>query len=678
MRIVLDFETANRAGVDLRVVGADVYAKHPATEILCAVLKFEDGSHFRWRPGQPWQCYPDKLIEWEAHNAAFEKAIWRAIMVPKYGMPDIPDERWHCSQATARYKGLPGGLDKLAKVLELVHQKDMAASRFTKKMSTPNKKTGEFDRSPESLQRVEDYCVTDTDAEAEAIAAIGSLSPYEREVWLLDQTINQRGVLLDAEYIAACIRIVDQVTEQLTAEFVTLTGVNPTQRDKVLRWAQDQGAPISSLNASTLDNLFGSEESEDVGSGLDEDVQTLPNLPQPVLRALQIRRVLGSASIKKLRRMQFCAAPDGRSRGLVEYHGAGTGRWAGRLWQPHNLVRGKVKLPSVDKEGKPTTSPPSPAALKQCLLTGDAEYVRLFFPDPIAAVSSGLRHAVIPTPGCAFHSADFSGIEMRFVLAVAGQHDKCALLASGKDVYLDMACDIYDVPKGTFNKNDHVYERTLGKNTVLGCGFQMWADTFQERYCQDRDIEFAKSVVLAYRKQWAPKVPYVWYELEELALRAVSDTTGRRYEHKDYRISYQRYSYGGRDWLVSILPDGQLMWYYNPQYDPTGGRYNNSPVWTYDTMKLGQWKRVQAYGGLLTENYIQKLARGLLFTAMKLVEKAGYPVVLTVHDEILSERAGGDQKAYEQIMASAGEVEPYRSIGVPVQVEGWTGDCYRK
>ena len=240
------------------------------------------------------------------------------------------------------------------------------------------------------------------------------------------------------------------------------------------------------------------------------------------------------------------------------------------------------------------------------------------------------------------------------------------MMASGHDVYLDMAAAIYN--RRNLTKADMV-ERQTGKNTVLGCGFQMGAAKFHARYCPDQPIEFAERVIRAYRKEWAPKVPELWYGLDKVALHAVKD--GGMQER--YGVTYRRES----DWLTATLPSGwQKLWYPAPRlfHDEKFDR----EAWQYTAYKGGKASQVKAYGGLLTENVVQGLARGLLVASMMRVERAGMPIVLTVHDEIVVEidEDKADLDLFETLMA-----EPTawsERIGIPIGVEAWMGRRYKK
>jgi DNA polymerase len=671
IEVVCDFETASAC--DLRKCGAARYSEDPTTEILCLVFYVggvASGCGGWWVPGGNEdylrELVADPTMIFVSH-ASFEQFIWKNIMVPQYGFPPLPPERWHDTQAVCAWKSLPLSLDAVSRVLRLQTQKDKVGSRLTIGLSKPDKKTGMLDRSPETLARVVEYCKTDVAGELELHKRIGYLSPAERKIWLKDQEINQRGVRLDLDFISAAQSVVDKASVPLLAEFRALTGgLNPGQNAKVIEWCAGNGVELDNLQKGYLTEVLGGDdgglddlaggEPGDEGSGAAELLP--PELPVSVRRVLTIRSQLASASVKKLGAMRACVCDNGRAHGLLQYHAAGTGRWGGRILQPQNFPRGSLK---VDDKA------PSPETVVSAILTGDPEYVEAVLDAPaIECVASALRHALIPDPGKVFLAGDFAGIEMRVVLALAGQHDKTALLATGKDVYLDMANSIYN--RDDLTKAD-IAERTIGKNTVLGCGFQMGYAKFHERYCPKQSYLFAVDVVDAYRTTWAPLVPELWQAMKDAVL---------------YLIAYNRPSdpYGCAfrregEWMTVTLPSGwQKLWYYAPAMRDRGDEYGMSP--SYMAMKNGQWKSVFLYGGILTENIVQALARGLMVEAMFRLEKEGFPIVLTVHDEIVCEVEAGraDVKAFEQIMAEPTKWS--RELQIPIAVEAWQGERYRK
>lgn len=673
---VPDFET--RSMCDLKAAGAYRYAEDPTTEVLVLKYCFGDDPIRFWHPGEPPpQDILDAIAAGEtfvAHNASFEKSIWKDHMVALYGFPPIPASQWHDTMAVAAMRALPQALDKLTSVLNLPHQKDLEGNRLIKALSRFNKKGMLPELTPAIRARVDDYCDHDVLAQRGVHQRIGWLPPGERDVWLLNQRVNQRGLKLDMPLVRAMQSIVDQRTGPLSEEFRAITGgLDMTQVAKVHGWLMDQGVLLPNLTKETLDSVLGQSDEPD----FEPDMSLARmHLPDNVYRALSIRHLIGSASIKKLRSMEACVMADGRARGLLQYHGTMPGRQAGRLFQPHNFPRGTIKA--------------LPQQLVDALMMADPDYVEAIFGPAVETVVSALRHTIVPEANRVFIAGDLAGIQARTVLGLAGQHDKTTLMAAGADVYIDMACDIYphlprpnwlgdkDQVKAAVKafKEKYPEERQDGKNSVLGLGFQMGDNKFHDKYCPDQPLSFATKVVKAYREDWAPKVPDVWDALGTAALETV--LTG--YPHDAYGCEYRLED----AWMTVRLPSGRKLWYFNPQRvrrNMPWATEENPDVrvaWTYQTMKMGVWRTVDAFGGLLTENVVMGIERDLMVNASFLCEKNGHPLVLEVHDELVLEplRVDADEKAVQQMMT---EVPAWcREMKIPVATETWIGDRYKK
>jgi len=681
--VVLDFETASF--VDLTESGAARYSEDASTEILC--LNFQvnrTGPIYSWRPTYQDEDYRETVahriladlvvdpdVIFIAHSAGFEKAIWRNIMVPVYGFAPIPGRRWHDTMAVAAMKAMPLDLDLLSRVLGLDVTKDMEGSSFTKKLSRPNRR-GELDRSKPSLERVYDYCSVDIRSQTAVHARLGWLPPMERDIWLLDQRINERGVRLDLGYIRAAKSVVDRASEPLGHEFHRITGIPKfTQVQKLREWCAAEGVIVPDLQKETLARILNVDIDGDLEDD-DDPFSYRPTLPDHVRRALYIRQLVGSASIKKLDRMQSCVSLDGRARGLLQYHGAGPGRWTGRLLQPQNFPRGTLK---VDGEA------PDPELLVNAIMTGDPDVVEMLFGPPVEAVVSGLRHTIVADQGRVLLSGDYAGIQARVVLALAGQWDKLGLMAAGADVYIDMACEIFKMERPVGKeaisrwKHEHMRERQSGKNSVLGLGFQMGWWKFQLKYAQAEAEAFCRRVVETYRKEWAPEVPKLWAALERAAVETV--WTGR--PHEAYGLEYRLED----GWLTATTPSGSKIWYYNPKPTRKAMPWSTEEepdiraAWTYQVKKQGRWITVDAYGGLLTENYVMRIETDIMAEAMFRLEREGMPLVLTVHDEALTEPliARADEAMMKQVMADS---RLARQLKIPLQIDTWAGDRYKK
>lgn len=691
--VVLDFETCNPV-VDLTEAGADRYAEDMHTEILSLTF-YVNGEFYLWVPeGTP---RADALLHELAEtpsvyfvsHARFEQCIWRSIMVQRFGFPPIGVRRWIDTQASCAMKALPLDLDRALTVLNLPVTKDKEGKKITLSLSkfderqflgrgknrVPNPRFGMLpERTPELMGKVYAYNRIDVDGTVALLGRVGRLPASERRVWILDQEVNNRGVRLDMEFVRAAQEVVKKSIGPLTDEFRSLTGFEPTQRDKVLGWCVEQGAWwLADLKKETLSQILGDDDagSEDGTCGGSDD------LPANVRRALDIRNIVASASIKKLARMEMCVCADGRARGLVQYHGAQPGRWAGRILQPQNFPRGTVKVGNKS---------PDPASVVRAILTGSPDCVRSEFgAEPIQVVAGALRHVIIADPGKYLVAGDFAGIEARIVLALAGNRTLLNAIARGEDVYCLLASAIYRreiLP----NKEHQPPERQEGKNTFIGCGYGLGADSFCRKYmpgCECRgsfgecrnpenpDRQVAGNSIYAYRKQTATEVPKVWQGLGYAAIQAVYDLENKPYE--SHGITYQKED----GWLTCRLWSGRKIYYWNPQPCRKPDRFNEGEDvagWTYEGRKENHWTTVHPFGGSLTNNVCEGIARDILVEAMLKCDAQNIPVVLTVHDEIVTETDWALEGNLKQIM----EDKPKWAKDIPIDAEVWAGDRYRK
>jgi len=625
--VELDFETASTC--DLLKSGAWRYSEDFSTFITHIGFKLvvDDmprpsriiyGRGVNRVDPELYELVCDPAVMFLAHNCSFECGMWRHHMVP-IGYPDIPIERWHDTMAVAAMKSLPLGLDPLSRVLELPIQKDMEGHRLMLKMCKPDKDGGWSHHTQENLQREAEYCVTDVDSQYSAHLALGGLGD-ERRVWLTDQRINQRGILVDVPFVRACIDVLDQVRVPMTAEFKELTGgIAPTQREKILAWVNEQGVNMSDMKKDTLDAML--DPDDNIGFE-DMDQLGIAPLPLHVHRALILRRSLASSSVAKLERMLQCATLDGRVRYTMQYHGAGTGRWAGRLIQIQNYPRGEIQ----ERQGL------TPEILADAIMTRNLDTIReLWGPDIFSAVISSLRSCIIPdvSKGRILTVGDFAQVEARNVLSFAGHHDK-ALEMDTTDAYAELGSMIFKMP---VNKKDNPRERQIGKNGLLGSGFGLGYAGFQAKFAPKEPFELAVRAIDTYRKEYAPLVPKFWYGLYQASVDAVWCNFARTYVWDG--IEFRREG----DFLTMRLPSGRKIYYHKPNrevsYNPTTG--NEYPAWSFCSYQGKKTRRLPMWYGQLMNNLVQGSARDLMVNAILICEHQGLPVVFTAHDEVVIE-----------------------------------------
>jgi DNA polymerase len=671
----VDFET--RSFLDVGNVGAWRYAEDWTTEILCMSWKFDDGPSNIW---VPWLDFPQEVIDhveadgiFEAHNVQFERAIWLFILRPQFGVP-IP-KRWRDTLATCAYRGLPLKLDEVGKALDLPVKKDDRGKYLLNTLSSPKFGTK---KEPDRIYREDwdlmdelyEYCMWDADSEFCLSETVGQLPPPEYRLWVLDQKINQRGVRLDMPAVEQALNLTEALTDKLNGELCSITNnavQKATQRDKLLKWFQENGLEqITDLKKETIEAwTLKDKNGEYVYKG---------HMPDNTLRALVIRSQLAKASTRKLEKMRDTVGRDGRVRGLLQYHGAGTGRWAGRLVQPQNFPRASV---TNKKNAKGKDYLDMEYLIEQIMADDLGEYDK-----PMEAIASSLRGMFISDPGKVFHICDFSAIEARVTFWVANCRDGLDVFAkSDKGLSEDIYCVTASKLTGfEVKKAEHSYERQLGKITVLGCGYQMGWEKLKYQAEKDYGVVLedheAQNMVNTYREEYQ-EVKWLWYGLQEAAIATVK--TGNPHSYNN--IIYELIDDAAGRWLACLLPNGRRIWYYEPIVEqivpPWGGARRDSLTYMgRDNKKSGSWGRVRTYGGMLTENLVQAIARDLMAEAMIRVEIAGYQIVLTVHDEIISEddENFGSQEEFEKEMA----ICPPWARGCPVAVEGGQVTRYQK
>lgn len=329
--LFLDFET--RSTCDLRKSGAEVYARHPSTDILCVGWAcvgdnpvVQSAKDFKARAATDY----DFLV---AHNAPFEIAIWNNVGVKKYGWPKLPAAKFICTMARAYAMSLPGALENVAPAVGLDIQKDMAGNRLMLQLSKP-RSYDERNRpvwwdNPAKTQRLFEYCGKDIEVTQELFKRLCALSEDEHEVWLLDQEINQRGIQIDLESVDAALALVDYEQKYLDSEMRNVTDdavATCTAVASLTQWIRYKGVEIDGVAKDEVTELL-----------------TKTDLPESVRKALTLRQSAAKSSTAKLASMRNRICSDSRIRGIFQYYGANTGRWAGRGIQPHNFPRPKLQ-----------------------------------------------------------------------------------------------------------------------------------------------------------------------------------------------------------------------------------------------------------------------------------------------------------------------------------------------
>ena len=677
--ITIDFETKSEA--DLLKVGGWVYSQHPSTEIICACWGIDDEPIEEWWPGKPGEyvhggmpksLYMAMMLGHivEAHNVAFERAIWTNVLAPRFGWRLPCDHQWRDTMATAMYYAMPAALDKLARAAGF-QGKDPEGGRLITKYSKLNLKTAKREIPPEDFKKFVAYCRRDVQTEQSMSDWLGDLPDREVPYFLFDQRMNLRGLKLDIAGIDVAAMIVDQRSEELEAEFRALTGLGPGQTAKVKDWFAEQGVDLPNLQAETVEDTLKHDTALRAAKA-EGGMSWVEPMSATARRAIEIRLAINKASTKKLDAMARNMGDDGRARYQTRYHGAQTGRNTGSGFQPLNLVRSWEDV--------------KPDQLVRDIMYGNAKYLDAIYGDAMEAISKAGRHWIMAEDGNRILAGDFVSVEAVINACLAGEEWKVNAFRNKEKIYERMADKIYNFAPGTVTKATHPMERQDGKTGELAFGYQgalgAWLKFDNSgRHSDERIIEICK----AWRAEH-PMIVALWKGLQAASIEAVA-TPGKTTGYRE--IGFQVVD----EWLSMILPNGKRIWYFDPQLRSAMPKWHNpakeeackdgscghrpQAQLTYMAQKEGQWKRVTTYGGKLTENACQATSREILMPAALRAEKAGYAPILTVYDEVVAEvpKGFGSKHEFEDIMR--GPAEDWYADW-PINVDAWEGDRYKK
>lgn len=628
----IDIET--KSDIDIGKAGLYRYAQSEAFGILLIAYQYDDGpvelldltdETLRGRQGAflnekqksfAKECsglckaLKDPNVVKHAYNAAFE---WYCLNRAGY---ETPLEQWRCTMAHGLYCGYTAGLDATGKAIGLPQdkQKMTAGKALVKYFCTPCRptkanggRTWNLPRhAPEKWNLFKGYCKQDVVTEREILKRLDQypMPDEEERLWQMDVRMNAFGVKVDKELIEGALAIDGTSTARLEAESQELTGLsNPNSTTQLLPWLARNGAALENLQKATVEGALAQE-----------------GLPGRARRALEIRQQMGKTSVKKYVSMKMAMGSDGRVRGLTQYYGANrTGRWAGRLVQMQNLPRNYLK--TLDYA-------------RNLAKAGNYEGIKLLYGNVPDTLSQLIRTAFIPSEGNKFIVADFSAIEARVIAWLAGEQWVNEVFATHGKIYEAAASQMFGVPVERIARGNPEYSlRQKGKVATLALGYQGGTNALVAMGALDMGLseEELPDIVQRWRNA-NPRIRDLWYAVEQAALAAMQTAQPQAIHGLIFALEGDLVF--GQSFLTVQLPSGRKLFYSRPFLQEN--QFGRLAVHYYSVgQQTRRWEVTSTYGGKLTENIVQAIARDCLAETLIRIESRGLQVVFHVHDEVI-------------------------------------------
>ena len=578
-----------------------------------------------------------------AHNAQFDRTVLKKFI------PDVADpRRWKDSMIKAYSLSLPGSLAALCEYcgLPVDKAKDKEGGMLVRKFCVPQKFGRCLPPADDSdWQKFVNYARLDVEAMREVWKRLPDWNntPAFWAEWHIDQDINDRGMRIDLPLASCAIEASAEVAEKSNATVQRITeGKAKTagQRDVLMRFLESLGYDVKDMRKSTLEHA------------LDD-----PSLPDEARELILARLQAAKASVKKYEALIRCTNTDGRLRGCLLFCGAQkTGRWAGRLFQPQNLPRG-------------TLAPEQVETAIDAIKTGIAP---LLYDDVNAVVSSCLRGAIIAPVGAKLVVADLSNIEGRVLAWLAGESWKLDAFRAydrgeGVDLYKATYARTFGIKPADVTKK----QRQIGKVLELAMGYMggvgsflafataygadlkeladhtwnaldrntlfeahdQW-DFFKSKKMTNDLDENTWTALNAIKLAWRgahPAITRFWSETEQRVLAAFGESYARP-GFGYYPVSFTNTKFG----LAARLPSGRVMAY--PRAERPADESEHCLFKYYAPLKVRKgFAMSKTHAGKIVENITQAVARDVLAANLARVEDAGYQIILSVHDELITE-----------------------------------------
>ena len=651
--------------MDISKAGAYKYAQSPDFEILLFAYRGDDDplNVVDLKNGDELPCWlilalEDPDVIKHAYNAAFE---WYCLNRAGY---KTPIEQWRCTMAHGLYCGYTAGLDATGRAIGLPQDKQKLAvgKALIRYFCVPCKPTktngGRTWNQPwhdaDKWALFKEYCKQDVVTEHEILKRLDLFPMPEEEerLWQMDVLMNAYGVRVDTGLIEGALYIDGISTQKLTEEAMKLTGLpNPNSQPQLVPWLNNHSKKqpddpdlLSDLQKTTVEDLLKDKE----------------NLPEDVCRMLEIRQQLGKTSIKKYVAMDTARGEGDRVRGLTQYYGANrTGRYAGRLVQLQNLPRNYIK--TLDYARK-------------LVKAKNYDGIKLLYGNVPDTLSQLIRTAFIPSEGHKFVVADFSAIEARVIAWLAGEQWVNEVFATHGKIYEATAAQMFGVPVERIVKGNPEYAlRQKGKVATLALGYQGGTHSLVSMGALKMGLteEELPDIVQRWR-QANRQICGLWYAVENAALAVMETAQPQGINGLIFALEGDLIY--GQSFLTVQLPSGRKLYYCRPflkenQFGKTAIHYHTMGQQTR------KWEVTSTYGGKMTENIVQAIARDCLAVTLERIAARGPQVVFHVHDEVIIDAPM--ETTVDEICGLMAEPIPW-APGLVLKGAGFENDYYMK
>lgn len=649
----IDIET--RSSIEIGKAGLYRYAQSPDFGILLFAYQMDEGpveiidlAQGEEIPRQVVEALQSAGVIKHAYNAAFE---WYCLNRAGYRTPLA---QWRCTMAHSLYCGYPAGLEATGKAVGLPQDKQKLAAgkaliRYFCVPCKPTKNNGNRTwnlpkHAPEKWELFKEYCRQDVVAEHNILRRLEQFPmPGEEErLWQMDVRMNAFGVRVDEELTDGALYIDERSRQDLMGEAMGITGIdNPNSTVQLMEWLEKNGTETDNLRKATVTDLLAGQPADNVK------------------RMLEIRQQLGKTSIKKYEAIRKAKGEDGRVRGLTQYYGANrTGRWAGRLVQMQNLPRNYIG--TLDEARK-------------LVEQKNYEGLRLIYGNVPDTLSQLIRTAFIPSEGNKFVVADFSAIEACVIAWLAGEQWVNEVFATHGKIYEATASQMFHVPVEKIKKGNPEYSlRQKGKVATLALGYQGGTAALIAMGALDMGLtEDELPDIVARWRNANRRICDLWYKVEQAALMAMQ--TAQSQAVNGLVFSLEGDLLYGQTFLTVQLPSGRKLFYPKPFLQEN--QFGKLALHYYSTGSSKKWGVESTYGGKMTENIVQAVARDCLAETLKRIEDRGLHVVFHVHDEVIIDAPA--ETTVDGVCGLMAEPIPW-APGLILKGAGFEGQYYKK